>query len=57
LISFENLESGLVFAEIKRKLENKLKRKIDLITFNSLDYSDLKDEILAEAKTIYEKRQ
>jgi predicted nucleotidyltransferase len=36
-------------------LQNKLKRKVDLITYNSLAYSDLKDSILEDAKVIYEK--
>ena len=56
LISFESLESGLVFVEIKRKLENKLGRKVDLITYPSLLRSAYKEEILSEAKVIYEKR-
>ena len=56
LVNFESLDSGLVFVEIKRKLENKLGRKVDLITYPSLLRSDFKDEILSEAKIIYEKR-
>lgn len=55
LIDINNLKSGLIFVELKRKLENKLKRKVDLISFNSLDYSDRKSEILFESKVIYEK--
>jgi uncharacterized protein len=55
IIELDEAQSGLVFIEIKRKLQNKLKRKVDLITYNSLAYSDLKDSILEDAKVIYEK--
>lgn len=56
LVDVSNLSSGLVFVELKRKLESILKRKVDLISFNSLDYSDKKNEILSEAKVIYENK-
>lgn len=56
LVDVSSLTSGLAFVELKRKLECILKRKVDLISFNSLDYSDKKNEILSEAKVIYEKR-
>lgn len=55
LIEFENLESGLILVEIKRRMERKLKRKVDLITYNSLQYSKHRDEILREARIVYEK--
>lgn len=55
LIDTDSLTSGLVFVELKRKLEGILKRKVDLISFNSLDCTDKKNEILSEAKVIYEK--
>jgi len=56
LIDISNLTSGLAFIELKAKLEGVLKRKVDLISLKSLDYSDMKNEILSEAKVIYEKR-
>ncbi|HHW08215.1 MAG TPA: hypothetical protein GXX34_11925 [Clostridia bacterium] len=55
LLEFSQPESGLVFVELKRRLEHKLKRKVDLITYNSLQYSKYKDDILKEAKVIDEK--
>lgn len=57
LVDASGIISGLVFVELKRKLENTLGRKIDLISYNSLDYSNMKDSILSEARVIYEKRQ
>lgn len=56
IVDADNLMSGLVFIEVKRKLENTLGRKVDLISYHSLQYSNNKDEILAGAKVIYEKR-
>ncbi len=56
IIDAGQLSSGLKFIEIKRKLEHKLNRKVDLISYNSLDHSDLKDTILSEALVIYEKQ-
>jgi len=55
IVELDDTQSGLVFVEIKRKLENKLNRKVDLISYNSLAYSDLKESILEDAKVIYEK--
>jgi uncharacterized protein len=54
IIELGDTQSGLVFVEIKRKLQNRLKRKVDLISYNALTYSDLKDSILRDAKVIYE---
>ena len=56
LVDINNSTSGLVFVDLKRRLEGVLKRKVDLISFNSLNYSDIKEEILIDAKVIYEKR-
>ena len=56
LIELEDLSEPLLFVEIARELENLLKRKIDLISISSLEYSDEKSKILSEAKVIYEKR-
>ena len=56
LIDASTISSGLTFVEIKRKLENVLGRKVDLISYNSLNYSNFKDSILKEAMVIYEKR-
>ncbi len=55
IIETGELSSGLTFVEIKRKLEQRLGRKVDLISYRSLDYSNLKDAILSEAQVIYEK--
>lgn len=55
IIELCDLNSGLTFIEIRRKLQNKLRRKVDLFTYDSLLYTDLKDSILADAKVIYEK--
>ncbi|HBQ63779.1 MAG TPA: hypothetical protein DD727_02410 [Clostridiales bacterium] len=57
LIDASEIRGGLIFVEIKRKLENILGRKVDLISYKSLDYSNIKNSILSEAKVIYEKRQ
>jgi len=56
LVDIGNIASGLVFIDLKRKLESVLRRKVDLISFKSLDYSNIKNEILSDAKVIYEKR-
>lgn len=56
LVDASGVISGLDFVELKRKLENILGRKVDLISYNSLNYSNMKDSILSEAKVIYEKR-
>jgi uncharacterized protein len=50
------LSSGLKFIELKRKIENRLGRKVDLISSKSLDNSKLKDQILQEAVVIYEQK-
>ncbi len=55
IIDVSGITSGLLFIEIKRKLQNRLNRKVDLISYKSLMCSDLKDSILSEAKVIYEK--
>jgi uncharacterized protein len=51
-----SLSSGLKFIELKRKIENRLGRKVDLISSKSLDNSKLKDQILQEAVVIYEQK-
>lgn len=55
LVEFDHLDNPLQFAELKRKLENLLKRKVDLISFASVENSNLKAQILNDAKVIYEK--
>ena len=55
LIEIKDLSNPFVFVELKRKLENLFKRKFDLISYYSLETSDLKKVILSEAKVIYEK--
>ena len=56
LISFSIPIGMFKFIEIKQVLEENLKHKIDLITFNSLNESDIKDAVLMEAIEIYDKR-
>lgn len=56
LVEIKDLSNPFVFIELKRKLENLLKRKVDLISFNSLEKSSLRESILTEAQVIYEKR-
>ena|SRR5450756_2070005 len=55
LVDIDRMSSGLIFVDLKQTLENALGRKVDLISFNSLAYSDMRDEILTDAKVIYEK--
>lgn len=55
LIDAGDIKSGLVFVELKRKLENKLGRKVDLISYGSLQYTRSKASILSQAKVIYER--
>lgn len=56
LIEIKNLNNPFIFVELKQKLENLFKRKFDLISYYSLETSDLKNTILSEAKVIYEKK-
>ena len=55
LIEFDNLENPLQIVEIKRKIENIIRRKVHLITYSSLDHSPFREKILSETKVIYEK--
>lgn len=55
LVQLPNLNDPLVFVELKRKLEKRLNRKVDLISYASLMISDLSESIQAELKVIYEK--
>ena len=55
LIQYENEDKNLFdFAELKLDIEEVLKRKVDLVTYNSL-HPLLRDIILNEQKLIYEK--
>lgn len=56
LIEIKNLTNPFIFIELKRKLENLFNRKVDLISYYSLETSDLKNIILSEAKVVYEKK-
>lgn len=51
LIEFKGNKSLLDLASLKIELENKLKRKVDVVTYNSL-HPLLKDRILEEQKVI-----
>ena len=57
LVEFgKNKEPGLFgFVDFKLELEEKLQRKVDLLTYNSI-HPLLKDLILNNQKIIYEKR-
>ena len=56
LVEVDLLSNPLLFIELKRKLESALKRKVDLISYKSLEQSVSKATILSEAKVIYEKK-
>lgn len=55
LIQLPDLNIPLVFVELQRKLENRLKRKIDLISYSSMLSSDLYENIAEGIKVIYER--
>ncbi len=55
LVQLPDMNNPLIFVELKRKLENRLKRKVDLISFGSLLTSNASDAIMADLKVIYEK--
>lgn len=55
LIQFPDMNNPLLFVELKRKLENKLRRKVDLISYGSLMTSSACEVIMADLKVIYEK--
>lgn len=55
LVKFKGEKSLMDLVRLKFELEKILKRKIDILTYNSL-HPLLKDEILKEQKLIYEKR-
>lgn len=55
LVKFKGVPSLLDIARLKLKLENKVGRTVDVITYNGI-HPRLKDIILSEQKIIYEKR-
>jgi len=55
LVQLPDLNNPLVFVELKRKLENRLKRKIELISYGSLETAQDTAAIMADLKVIYEK--
>lgn len=55
LVKFKNTKSLMELVGIQFKLEEKIGRKVDLLTYDSI-YPLLKDRILDEQKIIYEKR-
>lgn len=55
LVELEKGKSLLDLISLQFALEDKLGRKVDVITYNSL-HPLLKDSILKEQKVIYEKR-
>lgn len=55
LIQLPDMNNPLLFVELKRKLENRLKRKVDLISYGSLMTSSASEAIMADLTVIYEK--
>lgn len=55
LIQFSGKKSLLDLVRVQFMLEDKLNKKVDLLTYNSI-HPLLKDIILREQKIIYEKR-
>ncbi len=55
LIQFKGRKSLLDLVGLKLELEGRLKRKVDVLTYNSI-HPLLKDRILKEEVRIYEKR-
>jgi hypothetical protein len=55
LVKFKKNITLLDLSTLKIKLEEKTERKVDLLTYNSIN-PRLKDIILKEQKQIYEKR-
>ncbi|MFH1218482.1 MAG: nucleotidyltransferase family protein [Candidatus Peregrinibacteria bacterium] len=55
LVKFQNRISLLELSRVKLKLENKLEKKVDLLTYGGIN-PRLKSIILKEQKIIYKKR-
>lgn len=55
LLQFKNVPSLLEMADLKLKLEKKVGRKFDLLTYDGVNTS-LRKIVLDEQKIIYEKR-
>ena len=55
LVTFKRYPSLLDISSLKIKLEKKIGKKFDVITYDSI-YPSLKKTILKEQKIIYEKR-
>ncbi|MFP4539840.1 MAG: type VII toxin-antitoxin system MntA family adenylyltransferase antitoxin [Candidatus Paceibacterota bacterium] len=54
VVSFEEEKSLFDLVGLKLELEDKLKRKVDVLTYNGLNHR-LKEGILKEQRIIYEK--
>lgn len=54
IVEFNEVKGLFVLVELKNRLEHKIGRKVDLVTEQGLKRSSIKDEVTAEAKTIYE---
>lgn len=55
VVEFRNTKSLMELASLEYKLEDTLGKKVDLITYDSINPL-LKDRILSEQKVLYEKR-
>lgn len=55
LVEFQGKKSLLDLVKLQFELEDKLNRKVDLLTYNSI-HPLLRDIVLKEQKVIYEKK-
>jgi len=54
IVEFNEAQGLFILVELKNRLENKIGRKVDLITHQGINRSSIKDAVTAEAKIIYE---
>lgn len=54
IVEFDEVKGLFVLVELKNRLENKIGRKVDLVTMQGLNRSSIKEDVMSEAKTIYE---
>lgn len=55
LVSFKSKKSLFDMVRLKVELEKKLKKKVDIVTYNAI-HPLLRDQIMEEQKIIYEKK-
>jgi predicted nucleotidyltransferase len=54
LVEFTEMKSGFALIELKRKIENRLGRSVDVITMDALKMSEMKERVISEAVVIYD---